>query len=170
VASALQPPGVPFVVLRHGKAVKRNAWHKADVDRPLDRSGRRQSKALIALLDTYGIRQVHTSSATRCVETVVPFATSSGLPVEPEPGLTEEGFDADPGGGLARAGELMARAAAAEVPTVVCGHRPVMPAMLAHLLEGSGLVGPTETIPTASFLVLHLVDGRPVALEHHLTD
>jgi 8-oxo-dGTP diphosphatase len=39
VKLADDPPGTPFLVLRHGNAVKRVDWPGGDVDRPLDGSG-----------------------------------------------------------------------------------------------------------------------------------
>lgn len=169
IAQALEPAGTPFLVLRHTKAKKRSAWDGADLDRPLDRNGAAQAKRLSPLLAAYGVSAVHSSAARRCLGTVEPYAKRLGTDVVPEASLTEEAFDADPQTGLDRAAELLAQADRTATATVVCGHRPVMPALLAHLLEGSDVVGPTDTMPTGSFVVVHVADGTVVAAEHHLS-
>lgn len=168
IAQALEPMGTPFLVLRHAKARKRAVWDGPDVERPLDRNGVVQARRLVPMLAAYGVRAVHSSSASRCVTTVLPYAERTGLAVIREQSLTEEAFGVDPRAGLQRAVDLLAEAAAAGIATVLCGHRPVMPALIAELLQGSGLVGPTDTMPTGSFVAIHLVGGIPVATEHHL--
>jgi phosphohistidine phosphatase SixA len=90
-----------------------------------------------------------------------------------EPLLTEEAFDTDPATALARASSLIRSTGVSGEATVVCTHRPVIPALVTHLLEGSGLFGPTETLPTAAMVVLHVcvdeVGGidRVLAVETH---
>ena len=174
---ATDPIATPFVLLRHGHAVKRAAWSGDDVERPLDPAGVQQSEELVTRLAAYGIDRVHTSTARRCVQTVSPYADVQGLPVVHEPSLTEDAFRDAPEVGQQRISELLADAVHSGEPTVVCVHRPYLPELVEFLIEGTGLTGPHDTVPVASMIVLHTLEAPPgsgdapsptvVALEHH---
>lgn len=164
VKLAVDPPGTPFVVLRHGHAVKRTDWSGPDVDRPLDPAGVEQSEVLVHALAAYGITRLHSSAARRCSDTVRPYSLTAGVPLASEPALTEESFREAPEAALARAGELITDAVRGEEATALCGHRPYLPALvdhLAHLCPPSGGADPwdlplPDTVPTASLIVLHV--------------
>lgn len=157
------PATTPLVLLRHAKAISRSDWDgDTDHDRGLDERGRQQSKELVNLLDAYGVQRVVTSSAVRCARTVRPFAKARQVTVEEEPALTEEAGVPDPRGVGRLMRKLAARTAKTGVPTVVCGHRPVFPAMF----DGLG-IEPRSLTPAAA-LVAHLdTGGGIVALELH---
>jgi 8-oxo-dGTP diphosphatase len=156
-----------LAIVRHAKARKRSAWDGAEQDRPLTQAGRSAAKALAPVLAAYGVQRVHSSPAVRCLSTVRPYAKLSGLAVLVEPTLDEEAFAGNPAAALERAAQLAGDTAAGRLGTAVCTHRPAIPALVSHLLEGSGLAGPTETFPPASLLVLHLATGTLVASEFH---
>ena len=171
------PVATPVVILRHGHATKRAAWSGADVDRPLDPEGVAQSDALVPRLAAYGLERVHTSAARRCVQTVCPYADHQGLAVVAEPELTEQAFTGSPVPAKARVAGLVADAIRSGEPTLLCGHRPYLPELVDHLLEGSTLQGPQDAVPVASMIVLHFLSQQEgtgelthtaLALEHHL--
>ncbi|MCL2316244.1 MAG: NUDIX hydrolase, partial [Actinomycetia bacterium] len=64
-AAAAGRPSVPFVVVRHAKAMDRFEWPAGvpDVKRPLAPRGARQAEALAGLLGAYGVRRVASSAA-----------------------------------------------------------------------------------------------------------
>ena len=161
------PAATPFAVVRHAKARKRATWKGEDEERPLTAVGRRDARALEPVLAAYGMRRLHTSPAIRCCQTFQPYARATGLSLVEEPSVTEQAFDRDPADGLNRALALMREAATSRIPTALCTHRPVIPALVSHLLEGSGLAGHTETVPTAALVLLHAVDERVLATELH---
>jgi 8-oxo-dGTP diphosphatase len=169
---AREPLSTPFVVLRHAHATKRVDWSGKDPKRPLDVPGFEQAIELVPRMAAYGIEQIHTSAATRCVQSVQPYADVVGAPLILEPDLTEEGYAESPNAAQQRASGLLADAANGRRPTVLCGHRPYLPELLDHLLEDSGLTGPQDTVPVASMIVLHTAQGAKTltirALEHHL--
>lgn len=181
VKLADDPPGTPFLVLRHGNAVKRVDWAGDDVDRPLDDSGIAQSAALVERFAAYGVQRVHSSAARRCSDTVRPYSLAVGVPLAAEPALTEAGFASAPEAALDRIGGLLADAWRTQESTVLCGHRPYLPAAVDHLVElcpGAPSADPWDhplpnTMPTASMTVLHVhQDERTsqpvtVALEHY---
>lgn len=117
----------PLVILRHASAVKRSDFKgKVDAERPLSGRGRSQAKRLIPLLDAYGLSEIITSDATRCVQTVRKFAKSIDAMVTRDHALSEEGHQQDP----AQAAQCIAELVHRPVPTVVCTHRPLLPTVL----------------------------------------
>lgn len=157
------PATTPLVILRHAKALSRSEWRgRPDHERGLDSRGQLQSKAVIPLLDAYGVRRIVTSTATRCLRTVRPFARAHELEVDARAAFTEEAGVPDPKTVTKQLRKLAAETATSGVPTVVCGHRPVLPAMLA----GVGLE--PHSLSPAAALIAHLApSGKVVALEMH---
>ena len=80
-----------LVVLRHAEARSRNGWKKDDRRRPLVRLGETQSQRLVPLLAAFDVTVAHTSTSTRCVQTVMPYADVTGWPVKLYDELSEEG-------------------------------------------------------------------------------
>lgn len=153
---------VPFLVVRHGKALSRSKWRHADVRRPLTRRGRRQSKALVPLLRAFGTASAESSDAVRCIDTLAPYARRTGLEVGRHEELTEHAAADDP---LA-AREATRRLAQACVEggraVVVSGHRPVLPLMLEAIDVDSRPFG------TGDCLVAYLdATARAVASDHY---
>ena len=147
------PVVATVVVVRHAEAVKRKDWDGKDTVRPLTSNGEAVAERLADVLAALGADRIISSDAERCVATLTPYAASIDRHIHLWPEISERGYDADPDGlrGLAervwREGKV----------TVVCSHRPVLPALSRAL----GLkVG---KFSTGSFLVAHrLADGRLV--------
>lgn len=157
------PDSTPLVILRHGKALARSEWppDRADRRRPLDQRGEAQSAALIPLLDAYGVTRLVSSESTRCHRTLKPFGKARAIAVEKTAVLTEELGQSEPRAVTAFMRQL-ASVTAAGMATAVCGHRPVLPTMLAAL----GL--PEQPFSPAAALVVHLgSDAAVVAVEMH---
>jgi 8-oxo-dGTP diphosphatase len=146
---------VPLVVVRHAMAEKRGSWDGPDEKRPLNEAGELQARALVPLLHAFGVSRVITSTSTRCVRTVEPYAIEQVLPLVQLDELSEEGFD-EPA-----AAALMADLMSAPEPSVVCTHRPVLPRLFDHL----GIV--EEPLAPAELVVCHHRKGRLVATERH---
>jgi 8-oxo-dGTP diphosphatase len=170
----------PLILLRHAKAEGKSGWKRDDLSRPLDDAGRADAKALADLLACFApAPRLVSSPATRCMDTLRPFAQMSGLPVEEAPALYihEDDVGTDPADPAA----LIADAIAAGQPTVFCAHRENIPDLQAAALAAIGLSdaktgvrdgaeSPTTPAPdeftlprdwhtqlsTASFWVLHL--------------
>lgn len=164
------------ILVRHGKAVSRKDWAAKgkgkskstskvhdDRNRPLDPRGRRQARHLVALLAAYGVDRVVTSTSTRCVQTLEPYAQARDLDLECWEDFTEEAHEDDPSRPAAAMRRLVADALDdAGRPVAVCGHRPVLPLMRDAIGGGS------HPMPTAECLVVHLdPTGRPVRQEWH---
>ncbi|GGR57713.1 8-oxo-dGTP diphosphatase [Nocardioides luteus] len=153
-AEDVRHPSTPLIVLRHAVAVRRSAWEGEDAARPLDDSGRTQAVTLAGLLTAYDVRRVITSSSTRCVQSVAPYAGLAEIVPEQTSLLSEEGADRESASALAAKvlGDLT-------VPTVICTHRPVLP----WLFEGLGVRDPK--LAKGGLAVLHVAASEIRAVE-----
>ena len=157
-----QPPTTPLIIVRHAKAMDRKDWSRKDATRPINARGRRQSRLLIPMLSAYGVQRVLSSTSTRCMSTVQPYAVAEKIRIESYGQLTEEVGADDPKGVARLVKKVRAATVASGDPTVVCVHRPVLP----HILDALEL--PPTTLVTGEFLVAHLTAGGEVhALERH---
>jgi 8-oxo-dGTP pyrophosphatase MutT (NUDIX family)/phosphohistidine phosphatase SixA len=144
-----------LVVVRHAKAVKRGTWDGPDPKRPLNAEGEDQSSALSPLLHAFGVSRVLSSSSTRCVQTVAPFAKEHVVPLEEVVELSEEGYD------KSSASRLLDILIEAPGSSVLCSHRPVLPELF-------GLLGiEEEPLSPAELVVCHHRKGRVLATERH---
>ncbi len=128
VQDALDAPShtTPFVLLRHAQAEKRPDFRARvgdavpDAERPLTATGQHQAQALAGVLAAYGIVEVCSSSAARCMQTVTPYAESLGRGVDAIASITEEAFEERPKRGVREVLDLLEQPR----PSVVCIHRP----------------------------------------------
>jgi 8-oxo-(d)GTP phosphatase len=157
LAEALDGPRTTrtLVVLRHAAARSRSRWRSDDRFRPLLRDGEHQAERLVPLLAAYDVRHLVSSSSTRCVATLVPYADASGRHVGTDERLTEEGATTE--GVLDVVEDLLGR----KHPALLCSHRPVLPTVL------DAVGGPDVTLEPAAFVVVHHKGGRVVATELH---
>jgi 8-oxo-dGTP pyrophosphatase MutT (NUDIX family)/phosphohistidine phosphatase SixA len=140
-----------LVLLRHAEAVKRKEWDGKDTARPLNPAGTAVAERLTGVLAALGANRLISSDAERCASTLTPYAAAVDRHIHLWPQISERGHDADPGA-LAGLGERVWRK---DKVTVVCSHRPVMPALARELGLKVGKFSP------GAFLVAHrLGDGR----------
>jgi 8-oxo-dGTP pyrophosphatase MutT (NUDIX family)/phosphohistidine phosphatase SixA len=157
-----QPVTTALVIVRHAKAMDRKDWSKKDAARPVSSRGRRQARLLIPMLDAYCAGRLISSTSTRCVSTLMPYAHHRELRVETFGQLSEEEGSNDPRGVARLMSRIRKQTLADRQPTVVCVHRPVLP----HVLEALDLV--PVSLVTGEFLVAHLSgDGEVHAIERH---
>ncbi len=166
----------PVLVVRHGTARPRDAWARADADRPLVASGRRQALALASLLRCWRPETLLSSPWRRCLETVGPYVAASGARLRTKGGLSEDGFRRDP----AKAGRHLTRLLDRDQPAALCTHRPVLKSVLAALRGRSApevaadIPGADPYLAPGEVLVAHTVrsGSQPpcvVAVERHAT-
>src|SRR4051812_10650571 len=144
-----------LVVLRHGQARARKTWRRDDRLRPLMVAGRTQAQRTVPLLDAYGVSRIVTSSSTRCIDTVRPYADRSGWPVTATDSLSEE--DATDASVLSVVDDIVHSGEDA----VLCTHRPVLPSVY----DALGI--PREHHATGQLVVVHHRRGRVRAVERH---
>lgn len=156
------PDSTPLVIVRHGKAMLRVNWNGRDRARPLDERGRRQSRLLVPLLDAYGVRRLVSSTSVRCMRTLQPHARAHKLDVEGWTTLSEEQAEHSAKAVAVLMARLARQTADTGIPTAVCGHRPVLPVMLAALDV------PFRTLQPGAALVVHLgAKAEVLAVEFH---
>lgn len=122
---------VPFVVLRHAKAKPRSSWSRAESERPLAATGKRQARAVERLLTSWRPRHLDCSPWKRCVETVAPYVKKHRHRLKYRKSLTEKRAKQSP----AKAAGRMRRSLEVLQPSLLCTHRPVLPIVLEELSE-----------------------------------
>lgn len=156
------PQTTPLLIVRHGKAMERKHWSGKDQLRQLSSRGRKQSKQLVPLLDAYGVSDLDSSTSARCMSTLNPYAKAQRLDVKGWSTLSEEQARDNPDAVRKLMKRLITQTASGGVPRAICGHRPVLPLMLAAL----GV--PDRPMLTAAVLVAHLdPTGETVSVEWH---
>jgi 8-oxo-dGTP diphosphatase len=147
------PVAATLILLRHTQAVKRKEWDGKDTLRPLSSTGIAQAEGLTGVLAALGVNKLISSDAERCVASVTPYAASIDKHIHLWPEISERGYEADPS--VVRG--LAAKAWKPGKVTVVCSHRPVLPALAREFGLRVGKFSP------GAFLVAHrLEDGQLV--------
>ena len=119
----------PFIVLRHAKAKPRSSWSRAEGQRPLAATGRRQALSVRRLLASWDPQKVITSPWQRCVETVTPYVKDTKRGFKEVSAFTEKSAKNKP----QKARQETARLLGKLRSTLLCTHRPVLPEILAVL-------------------------------------
>lgn len=163
----------PLVVLRHAKAVSRDAWKGKDRKRPLTSRGRKQAKALVGPLRAFGVRKLISSPAVRCVETVEPLARALDRRIETTKLISQDAWEK----GESDARTVVGQRVRARKPAVLCSHGPVLPDILNELALATGTLrgsylGSASALEPAAFSVVHLSVDSPgsgiVTIETHV--
>lgn len=162
----------PLLVIRHAKAKPRAAWTRAEGERPLAATGKRQALYLQRLLMSWHPARIQTSGWMRCISTISPYAQATKAKVKVVPWLTEADHKRQPAKVAAVVEKLLTRTSA----SALCTHRPVLPTVLdtlaGHMSPELGALLP-RTDPHLSpgeVLIAHVSlaePGRIVALEQH---
>ena len=79
----------PLIIVRHAKAKPRSAWTRAEGERPLAATGKRQALYLQRLLMAWNPGRIYTSGWMRCISTIAPYAQATKAKVKVVSRLTE---------------------------------------------------------------------------------
>ena len=79
------------MLVRHARAVSKRDWAGPDLLRPLDDVGERHALGLVDTLAETPIRRLVSSPALRCVQTLEPLASHTGLTIETNELLAPDG-------------------------------------------------------------------------------
>ncbi|MEP9391027.1 NUDIX hydrolase [Gordonia sp. VNK1] len=154
-----------FVIIRHARAGRRSKYRGDDRLRPLDTLGRAQAAALAPLLNAYGVTELHSADRVRCVQTLEPTSSATGLPIVDEPALSEEAYAADPESTRRRFRELATTSGPGQV-RAVCSQGKVIEPLLAWWAGLDNVELPPARNRKGSVWVLSFDDGRLVAADH----
>jgi len=127
----------PLVLLRHAKALAREEWQGEDEDRPLEVIGQNQARRMLINFLPFGIKEIHTSDAVRCFDTVTPMARALGIEPLVAKDVSEYTFKKNKDKAIDYIKELSQLVGVSSTPTVICSHNPVLPKMLGKLLKKS---------------------------------
>lgn len=119
----------PFIVLRHAKAKPRSSWSRAESERPLAATGKRQAKAVERLLTAWRPRHLESSPWKRCAETVAPYVKRHRHRIRYRKSLTEKRAREHP----KKARNRTRKSLELLQPACLCTHRPVLPLVLDRL-------------------------------------
>ena len=156
------PDTTALVLLRHAKAVKREDWDGDDGDRPLDVLGQKQAKQLVPNFLPYGLKEVHSSDAMRCLDTLEFLDRSLELRVKVTQDLSEYGYARDKEAAL-RYVEMIVKK---NTPTLICSHNPILPKIVKALIGKKNFKNlDYEKLSPADAWVLHHRDGEIIALD-----
>lgn len=122
---------LPFIVLRHAKAKPRSSWSRAESERPLAATGKRQARSVERLLICWRPRHLESSPWKRCAETIAPYVKAHRNRAIYRKSLTEKRADAHPD----RTRTRVRRCLELLLPTLICSHRPVLPLILETLSD-----------------------------------
>lgn len=162
----------PLLIIRHAKAKPRSAWTRAEGERPLAATGKRQALYLQRLMMAWHPQRIYTSGWVRCISTISPYAKMTKAKVKVVPWLTEADHARHPTKVSAVVEKLLTRSSA----TALCTHRPVMPTVLTTLAAHMGskmsksLPMRDPHLAPGEVLVAHVsvtVPGKVVAIEQH---
>ncbi len=76
-------------LVRHAKAGERRLWTADDVERPLSKTGWKQSESLAERLAKQSPSVLLSSKYVRCIQTLEPLSERTQLPITIEPRLAE---------------------------------------------------------------------------------
>lgn len=140
-------------LIRHGHAGNKHNWAGPDGERPLSEKGRTQADRIADQFGGDKIKQVISSPAVRCRQTVEPLAERLKLKVEDNDSLAE-GTPTRP------ALQLLHRLASDGVDAALCSHGDVIPALM-QALEADGLAGDGNIASAkAGAFLLSTKDGK----------
>ncbi|WP_067692686.1 NUDIX hydrolase [Nocardia jejuensis] len=151
-----------LLMVRHGKAGRRERFAGHDDDRPLEKAGRAQARALVPNLLAFGAAEIVSAPPLRCVQTVTPLAEELGTDIESEPLFSESGYAAAPDEARKRARDLVSERAV----RVVCSQGKVIPGLIADLAAEDDVPLPPARNRKGSVWVLSFHGGRLVAADH----
>ena len=151
----------PIILLRHAKALKHTEWDGDDGDRPLEHRGQLQAKRLLPIYLPYGISEVHTSDALRCIETIDLMARLIEKTAIFSADLSEYGYAKDKEAPLDYVQDLMDRG----VSAIVCSHNPIIPKVVKKLVGKKYFKSMDRELEPAQAIVLHCRAGEVIACD-----
>ncbi|BBY54496.1 NUDIX hydrolase [Mycobacterium koreense] len=150
------------LIVRHATAGSRRRFSGDDRQRPLDKNGRAQARALTDVLLAFGATDVHAADRLRCEQTVQPLADRLDVAIDSEPTLSEEAYADRPKPGRRRVLEIADKPG---IP-VICTQGKVIPDLIGWWCDRDGVRPDKSRNRKGSIWVLSLSEGRLLAADH----
>lgn len=151
-----------LIIVRHGKAGRKDRFTGDDTLRPLDKKGRAQAEALTGQLLAFGATATHAADRLRCRQTVIPLAEELDTVIYSEPALSEEAYRAD----AERAHRRILEIAELDGIRVVCTQGGVIPPLIAWWSNRDGIRPDKSRNRKGSMWVLSLRGRKLIAADH----
>ena len=160
-----------IIVLRHGKAVPAGSWSGPDSTRPLEQTGLEQARSSAAMIAAYSPQKLVSSTAARCMSTIEPVATLTGLDIKATAAISQDAYE----DGDADVARIVSKRIAKRETAVLCSHGPVLPGILDEIAVQTdsprGRVRRASALDVGEFAVVHLSAADPgagvIAIETH---
>lgn len=142
--------GAVIYLVRHSKAGERRVWDGEDIDRPLSKTGWKQSKAVAHRLAKKNVTALYSSSYVRCMQSLEPLGETLGIEVQSDKRLFEdEPFE-----------PVLELLAEVEDGAVLCTHGDIIPAVIQALVRRGMTVDTPPDWRKASVWVLRRKGDR----------
>ncbi len=152
----------PIVLLRHAEAVERDGWQGDDGDRPLTDKGQRQVSELITSMRVFDIKEIHTSDAIRCFETVKPIAGAYGIRPVVNSDLSEYTYSRDKASAARYIKNLFER----DEAIMVCGHNPILSKIVKKLARRLDMYKEDFSLGKGDAFIIHRSNGKIYDIDH----
>ena len=141
-----------LIMLRHGKALERTEWQGEDEDRPLQLVGQLQAKRMLSLYQVFGVDEIHTSDAVRCLDTVSLMAKSLQITPTITNAVSEYTYKKNKEKAIDYAKELIKK----KKQVILCSHNPVLPRMMEKLTKKIDFDYPdNKLLPGEAWVLFH---------------
>jgi len=140
-----------LIMLRHAKALDRSEWLSEDDDRPLQNIGQLQAKRMLSLYQAFGVQEIHTSDAVRCLDTVIAMAQALDIIPMIKEDLSEYTYKKNKDKAIDYAKDLIKK----NKQVLLCSHNPVLPRMMEKLTKKIDFDYPDNKLQPGEAWILH---------------
>jgi len=140
-----------LIMLRHAKALDRSEWLSEDDDRPLQNIGQLQAKRMLSLYQAFGLQEIHTSDAVRCLDTVIAMAQALDIIPMIKEDLSEYTYKKNKDKAIDYAKDLIKK----NKQVLLCSHNPVLPRMMEKLTKKIDFDYPDNKLQPGEAWILH---------------
>ena len=141
-----------MIMLRHAKALERTEWQGEDEDRPLQLVGQLQAKRMHSLYQVFGVEEIHTSDAVRCLDTVAQMAKILQLTPIITNAVSEYTYKKNKEKSIDYAKDLIKK----KKQIILCSHNPVLPRMMEKLTKKIDFDYPdNKLLPGEAWVLFH---------------
>jgi 8-oxo-dGTP diphosphatase len=141
-----------MIMLRHAKALERTEWQGEDEDRPLQLVGQLQAKRMHSLYQVFGVDEIHTSDAVRCLDTVAQMAKTLQLTPIITNAVSEYTYKKNKEKSIDYAKDLIKK----NKQVILCSHNPVLPRMMEKLTKKIDFDYPdNKLLPGEAWVLFH---------------
>ena len=127
-------------------------YKRQDEDRPLQLVGQLQAKRMLSLYQVFGLEEIHTSDAVRCLDTVAQMAKSLQITPTITNAVSEYTYKKNKDKAIEYAKELIKK----NRQVILCSHNPVLPRMMEKLTKKIDFDYPdNKLLPGEAWVLFH---------------